>query len=86
MNVILKIGLIFNLGYLVKQFKDMNMLTTKMFNIFHYICVCFFVSFYFVCDHAFTFSSHGPHMHFWYCHKVFNEVMCIFVTLQFLNN
>jgi len=40
MNVLLKIGLIFNLGYLVQQFKNMNILTTKMFNIFHYICVC----------------------------------------------
>ncbi len=43
MNVILKIGLIFNLGYLVKQFKNMNILTTKMFNTFHYICVCVFL-------------------------------------------
>jgi len=23
------------------------------------MCVCFFVSFYFVCDHTFTFLSHG---------------------------
>jgi hypothetical protein len=39
MNVIFKIGLIFNLGYLVQQFKNVNILTTKMFNIFHYMCV-----------------------------------------------
>jgi hypothetical protein len=43
MNVILKIGLIFNLGYLIQQFKNMNILITKMLNIFHYICACVFL-------------------------------------------